>query len=489
MKQYIRILSLYCIIFFIGKNVFSQKIAKDTFCSCSYNLDFLIKKITKNYIGYRYKVKGKEAQLQHFTDSLQKEAQIIGSKNCIPILQSWLSFFEDNHLHLAFIEAKAPFTLTHDFFDNAEKIDMSEEKTKQYLLKNKKRLDPIEGIWQLPSGKLMGIIKDKIPNTFVGFTITADMVFWQPGEVRMRIQKTNNKYSTSFTGFDHQKYNYSVFLENPSDTLLTLNFVGLSVSWQKAFPKETRQKNKTLYAPAQENFSVSSVDEKTLVLVLPNFLHESKKTLDSLIKIHKEQFLRTPNLIIDLRNNLGGTIFIYNEVLELLNTNAIVKPSFSRLATEDNIALARTLLKDTTQKASWAAWEAFAQDMEKHKDQIYGAAAPDTIKFDTVYNYPSKVALLINEGTGSAGEFFVLAARQSNKVRIFGQPTAGGATFMTNINTNSLPCPMYIYSYPISQNNDLLKDGDGRTRIYPDETITYQVKDWIKWVKLKFNDW
>jgi C-terminal processing protease CtpA/Prc len=47
------------------------------------------------------------------------------------------------------------------------------------------------------------------------------------------------------------------------------------------------------------------------------------------------------------------------------------------------------------------------------------------LKFDTIANLPKNVSILVNDGCGSAGEFFLLAARQSSKVKLFGQPSYG----------------------------------------------------------------
>ncbi len=66
---------------------------------------------------------------------------------------------------------------------------------------------------------------------------------------------------------------------------------------------------------------------------------------------------------------------------------------------------------------------------------------------------------------------------------------AESATFVEFVNLNTMPCPMYKFIYPISQNDDIIRIGDGRTKIYPDEQISDKVVDWIKWTQQKFNTW
>jgi C-terminal processing protease CtpA/Prc len=52
----------------------------------------------------------------------------------------------------------------------------------------------------------------------------------------------------------------------------------------------------------------------------------------------------------------------------------------------------------------------------------------DTVKMDKVRPFPVKVAIITNENTASTAELFILQARQSRKVAIFGQPTMGSVT-------------------------------------------------------------
>jgi len=45
--------------------------------------------------------------------------------------------------------------------------------------------------------------------------------------------------------------------------------------------------------------------------------------------------------------------------------------------------------------------------------------------FDKVYQYPRNVGIIANRGAASAAESYIIAAKQSSKVKVFGEPTRG----------------------------------------------------------------
>jgi len=474
-----------------SKSVFAQNDTPAKDCNCLTNLNLFIKKIESNYVGYKYKIIGKESKISQFTDSLRTVAKRIGNKNCIPVLHTWANFFDDPHVSVFIVEDQKPSNLTHDFFADEQKIALNEEQVIKYL--NSKNIkDIVEGIWLSQSGKTkVAIIRDKTKKyDFIGFTLKADTLYWSPGEIRMQILKRKNKYETIFYDNSRQTSTLTFELLQSKDKTLLLSFLEVEAIWKREYPKEViLQLPNTSSAVHNTDFRLTKVNEKTLLLSLPSFEREYRKKIDSLIENNLSQIKRTPNLIIDVRNNGGGSVFSYEKILPLLYTNPIIKPQFSTWATEDNITLAKSVLQDSSRMNKWDDWRRYAEEMEQHKGKLYEDTKVDTIRLAEVYKYPSKIAVLTNQGTASAAEFFLLDALQSSKVKIFGTPTAGIVTFVEYVNYNSMPCAMYNFVYPIAQNNAILKNGDGRTKIQPTEIIADSVRDWIKWTELRFAKW
>jgi C-terminal processing protease CtpA/Prc len=68
----------------------------------------------------------------------------------------------------------------------------------------------------------------------------------------------------------------------------------------------------------------------------------------------------------------------------------------------------------------------------------------DTLEIDTIYPYPSKVAIITNRWDASTTEGFTLIARQSKKVTQYGENT-GGMISYGNLRKVEMPClPIYF---------------------------------------------
>jgi len=104
--------------------------------------------------------------------------------------------------------------------------------------------------------------------------------------------------------------------------------------------------------------------------------------------------------------------------------------------------------------------------------------------FDTVYQYPEKVAIIINKGNASTTEQFLLAARQSKKVKLYGMPTLG-ALDMSNLNTVISPNGKFILVYATSKSLRLPNFPIDEIGIKPDYIIDrYKNKyDWITFIQ------
>ncbi len=185
-----------------------------------------------------------------------------------------------------------------------------------------------------------------------------------------------------------------------------------------------------------------------------------------------------------MRNNSGGTVPSYEKILPLLYTNPVVIHGSSIWATQENIVeYGRGILDNP--KASEESRKRVGKvvdTLKKHIEEL--VVFPDELsKLDTVYTYPSKIAIIINANCASATELFVLHAKQSTKVTVFGQPTMGAVDYLDITDRIQFPCESYVLHYPLSRNNRLSAKPIPTNRISPNVTIPDKTNDWIEFVK------
>jgi C-terminal processing protease CtpA/Prc len=100
--------------------------------------------------------------------------------------------------------------------------------------------------------------------------------------------------------------------------------------------------------------------------------------------------------------------------------------------------------------------------------------------YDSVYSYPKNVGIIINQNCGSTTEQFLLAAKQSKKVKLFGTPTFG-ALDISNMNFVDSPCKDYKLGYCLSKSLRIPNFTVDDKGIQPDFFIDRTIPD-FKWI-------
>ncbi|MDJ1470240.1 S41 family peptidase [Xanthocytophaga flava] len=445
-NRFYLILTILCVCNLQPKTCFGQD------CTCNDDLQFLIEKVEKNYFAFKNQKVVKE-RYKILVDSLTDIAKKNGYANCLQILRKYTDQFNDKHLVVYINEPVKDKTKIPLLFSKTETIIIKESDLLKKL--NSKDIDPIEGIWIIPGTNYeIAIIADKTTNRdFVGFIRKADSLYWMPHQVKLEIKKGYNTYTTDFFARDHSVYHTS--LQNFTNTSFKVQYSG--TIFQKIYPPAP-QSTSINQSESKEttDFGFKKLDNQTCLLTIPSFAKEYKPIIDSIIDRNRKIILSTENLIVDLRNNIGGTTPSYKKIIPFLYTNPIVKDGYSVLATEDNIAAHQEVL----------AYPELTEDNRKEYRKIITrlknnkgglvSFPGDTTKMSNIYKYPEKIGIIINELSASTTELFVLEAKQSKKVTIFGSQTMGSVHSL-DVNTLSLPCGLLGLSYPLSMNNRALK--------------------------------
>jgi C-terminal processing protease CtpA/Prc len=231
---------------------------------------------------------------------------------------------------------------------------------------------------------------------------------------------------------------------------------------------------------------LDQISETTLYLRIPSFQGDQKKAIDSVIAANREKILGTENLIIDIRNGTGGSDSSYKELLPFLYTNPIREVGLEYLSTKLN----NQRMLDFINKPEYGfdeegkkwAQESFDR-LTKQEGAWVNISGSDVniIEYDTVYPYPKNIGIIINGGNGSTDEQFLLAAKQSKKVKLFGTSTMG-VLDVSNMYFVPSPCNEFYLGYSLTRSlriPDFTIDEHG---IQPDFYMDGEIPEY-EWVR------
>lgn len=442
-------------------------------CNCTEQFDWLRQKLERNYSGYRDKVTAQnQAEFDRHTAGFQtKIAQSQTDTTCLRLMDEWARWFRDGHVQLfqkASPVTEDPTEIRRRFAD-WEKIALTEMEARAYL--DQPGRDPVEGIYLLGGANYrVALVRNTTPQRdFAAVVLKADSVWWMPGQVKFELKQTESgKYSARFFMRDH----------SPRSTLATfgdgkLDFAELG-PWHKQYPGTPSIPAKT------QVFTLEKLDSQTLLLTVPTMNESVRLQLDSLVKANTALLERMPNLIIDCRNNGGGSDITFYPLRPYVYTGSVKGYRSQIYATEDNIEKYDKLRKDKNFPKKYRIYYGhLARKMKRKKGEFVGKCGEGTQKFKKVKPFPKRVAILINGNCASSCEQFVYYAEQSRRVTLIGQNTAGIKDY-GNLHTVDFPSGKFGLAYPTSRSCRVAVgkpiDGIG---IPPDVRVDEKEKDWV----------
>lgn len=471
-------LTLILLLFFIQAKSFGQN------CNCDSTFQIVKHHIESNYAGWFDKTKQFDnAKFSELTNQIAFNTRSITVDSlCYKEIKKYVDYFNDRHLHLNI--RKLNPSITNDskpiFID---KLAMTEIEMLNYY-KSASRLDKVEGIWENETYKL-GIIKSKVnPNLFKGVIINSKNKNWTLGEIKLTIKKNNTGiYSLKFITGDKSEAieNKAIFFKNildARDIILSKTFPALKdkISLDD-YSLENDPTNPKLTFPKND----------LAIWTFPNFYPQNADVVKILLEKHKAKLAITKKWIIDLRGNEGGDVRVGNILLPFLYTKPIIWYSeFSRLTADNFNHWYNTYVKEYIESQS--------KEKQKEFDSVFAITKThfgefghwdnenniaDTIQFGKRLTNPEKIAVLIDKHTFSSGELFTILARQSDKVIVMGEKSAGSIDY-GNIVTHKTNCPNISLTFPTSRNNWLDKGiSIDRDKVQPDRYIPKSIKNWI----------
>lgn len=163
----------------------------------------------------------------------------------------------------------------------------------------------------------------------------------------------------------------------------------------------------------------------------------------------------TPNLILDLRDNGGGSDNACEGLIPYFYTQPIKMIGADILASETTISAYKKYLDDKNlSKADFDNINNKVARMEKAKEQWVRNNEDETDSSLQPKPYPKKIVILINKWCGSSTEELLLAARQSSKVILACENTVGNLDY-SNIVQIPFSCFPYTLVYPTTRSRRL----------------------------------
>ncbi len=482
--------ALPCLLILLAQvSAFSQQS-----CDCRENFEWMQQKIATNYAGYRDKATAQtQPALDALSTQLLAQTEQAADTTCLRLMGEWLRFFRDGHLQIANNaggsqpEEPKPEDIRARFTAEPS-ISMTERRAKQLLDQRGEKATPVEGIWQNMDGTYRVVV---LPTPlgaeqFRGYSaviLKADSVWWMPSQIKFNLSLAKSGYhEAEYFMRDHSANQHQAFTDGK---VLEIKGVG---RWRKVYPEAVSDdavaRFPSPYAPpggvVSTKFELKKLDDQTLLLRIPTFDHNLRHITDSLLAAHADLLARTPNLIIDLRNNGGGSDVSYSKVMPYLYTQPVQVAGTQQFATVDNAEKYRLLQHDKNYPRSTRQ---YAKRMEKKMLRHPGTLLKgknSTKKMKIVRPYPQKVAVLINGGCGSSCEQFVLAAKQSKKVTLIGSPTAGVLDY-GNMHHMAYSCKKWRLGWATSRSMRIdAGQGLDNVGIVPQLQPDVEVRDWVE---------
>lgn len=468
MKQFLILISLFVI-----NSAFGQQN-----CSCKNAIDKLITKIESDYPGFSEKTKD-TIVYNSFKKQLREEANTNDETLCFHVLKKYISYFKDGHIWFSPVIA-----LDDKEAKTAEFIEVNMDK---FLKNSNFKVNTIEGFWEYSSidneevNFKVGIIKNK-NDGYTGFAIPTNLENSEAKRVLFKLFP-NDKYESHFPDKNKHIGNYEIYDNN----FLYFKTIRRTLIKEDKSSKYSEKQIEKKIGELQ-GFKVKQLSEKTVSITLPSFDYPFVKIINNLIKENHELIENSEYLIIDIRGNNGGTGDAFQGLLPYIMTNSIRDMWIEFLATPTLINGLESYIesiKDTIENQEEI--KEITEEIKIFKKHLgeFVNTDKDTFtiqKVDFAKKSPEYVVILINKEVASSGEDFVIAAKQSKKVKLLGTPTYGAIDY-ASVREFDFGCNNYKLYLPTFRSLRLPDYPIDNIGIQPDIYLDKTVTDWVKFAK------
>ncbi|NUO01409.1 MAG: hypothetical protein HUU01_12435 [Saprospiraceae bacterium] len=410
-------------------------------CACSEELHYVTGYYEANLPGFKDNVNNRN---QAGYDAMKKQLfeaarQAADKSECFKVLTYYVEFFKDNHSHISMeypvVNDQNPELvkefLNSPLFLNREKISLGKIEQKP--------LEDIEGIYQTQdSAYTIAIVPSKKGlRDYAGVILESKTPLWVPGQVKMELKRKSDKVFEVFLYMRNHSLNFVPQME--------LKEGRLGDNWFKTSLKTRNSYNLNL----SNELEFREIDAETNYMRIPSFSGHLTARMDDFYNRYDSLIRSKPYLIIDVRNNGGGSDRNVNPLLPYLYTGPFKDDVVDIYVTKDNIAVFEQWyagrLRDTVNFDSlstrYMRYE--IDEMKKLPQQSFmQRGSSSRIKLDRVLAKPSKIAIMVNKHCASSCETLLFWAKKSKKTILVGE-NSGGYVGYGEIGGVKTPCYKY----------------------------------------------
>lgn len=429
--------------------------------------------IERNYAGWPTKTDGqRKAELDQLTAQLRSRVAQGDEAAFRESLQRWLTWFDDGHLQLQWnAAANAPPWRTI-------RRPIDEGTARSRLKALGAAVSPVEGLWTIDDRYRLAVLRrDRAARTFDAINLATTAETWSPGEVKAVLtRQSDGSFALRYGAGDRTEIALQGHLRGNGD-VLEVSELGL---WRRVFDDPSRQRAAERRWPG-DTFAIERMDPATLYLRLPSFHASHLDTIRKLIADHTAELAATPQLVIDIRGNGGGSDFTYDPVLPYLYTRPIWRIGVELKVSADNARLRGETARDL-ESASPEAARLLASESARMRTATgtFIAREPqvEIVRLGDVRPNPARIAVLIDRA-GSSAENFILDARQSRKVVLMGQENSAGVIDYGEMMGMPAPSGRFVLNWATTRSLRLPGDPVDPHGIAPDVLIPADVEDLV----------
>jgi hypothetical protein len=456
----------------------TNSLQAQTTCNCAETYKWVKETFEKNDAGFQYALeqKGKDLYAKHNTLIAAKVKTIKDKYKCAEVLNEWLKFFRKGHFGVRTLgEGDGPVQKV-----NAEKwpvLPVTEPELRS--IADTEAAGLFTGIWKT-GAYTIGIVKKG--KGYKGVILESGNPSWKYQQVKMEMKDDNagTYYMGDFSPVHFNKVEW-----------LGKNVIRLApaILLERVYPLYPQDENLQLYIKemkADKPF-IQELSDQTILLRIPSFSGTQKPFIDSVLREYSALIKSRKNLVIDIRNGTGGDDVSYYNIIPLLYTNPIRIVDMEYLSTPLNNKRMEAYLdipnlSEKNRQEVHAILKLLKDNLGKFV-QLEKGSLVAIQQLDSVLPNPAQVAIIANKNNGSTDEQFLLAAKQSKKVKIFGESTFG-VLDISNMYFVKSPDKKFELGYCLSKSfriPGMAIDGIG---VQPDYFMDRSIPDehWLKYV-------